>query len=214
MTTAYLRPALFSFLIYGMILALASSCESSSKPSTTDSAATVNTDSIFLAYGQTIAGQTFQQLSGRLQAAMKNGGVQNAVQECQLAASPLVDSLSAVFQAEIRRSALKVRNPANAASPQEKAVLLEYQEQMDQGEKLQPQLHDLGNGQVAFYAPIIAADLCLKCHGKVGETLQAEDYAFIQSKYPADEAIGFTAGDLRGIWSISFAKAATLSQNK
>ena len=144
----------------------------------------------------------------------RHSGVQNAVQECQLAASPLVDSLSEVFQAEIRRSALKVRNPANTASPQEKAVLLYYQEQMDQGKKLQPQLQDLGDGQVAFYAPIIAADLCLKCHGKVGETLQAEDYAFIQNNYPTDEAIGFAAGDLRGIWSISFAKAATISQNK
>ena len=190
-----------------IVLGLAfSSCQSTGETSSTPEAASAP-DSVYLAKGQQIAASTFQSLSGQLQQAMKAGGVQEAVSVCQLAANPIVDSLSQVHQAEIRRTALRVRNPKNAANDAEQAILQDYQSALEEKTAPKPKLVDLGNGQVAFYAPIIAADLCLKCHGIVGETIQEQDYAHIQALYPEDQAIGFQAGDLRGIWSIRMANS-------
>ena len=48
--------------------------------------------------------------------------------------------------------------------------------------------------------------LCLKCHGKIGETLNEDDYTIIKKIYPDDKAIGYDNENLRGIWSIQFEK--------
>ena len=58
--------------------------------------------------------------------------------------------------------------------------------------------------KLLFFSPITTQDLCLKCHGKLGETLAVADYAVIKDLYPADDAIGYASGELRGIWSIAF----------
>lgn len=154
--------------------------------------------------GQNIAMSTFGVLSGELRAAMQRGGVSEAAQYCQLAALPIVDSLSELHHATIRRTSFKIRNPKDAPTAQESEMLAYYQEKIDQDEGLQPEVRREG-GQVHFYAPIMTQELCLRCHGKVGETLKEEDYALIRELYPQDEAIGYQAGDWRGMWSISFA---------
>lgn len=198
------RAIIISILL--MVLSFTTFCCQSNGETPSSTEAENTPDSIFLARGQQIAAATFQVLSGQLQQAMKSGGVQEAVSVCQLAANPIVDSLSKVHQAEIRRTALRVRNPNNTATEAERGILQVYQSELEKKATPQPQLIALGNGQMAFYAPIMAADLCLKCHGTVGETIQEEDYAHIQELYPDDQAIGFQAGDLRGIWSIRLAR--------
>lgn len=200
---------LFSLLISVSIMAIIlilGSCQSESKVINSEEGALP--DSIYIAYGQRIAGTSFQHLSGRLQAAMQTGGVNNAVETCQLAARPLLDSLSKEFNATIRRTALRVRNPNSTPSKQEQAVLQAYEQAKANGQTLQPQVVDQGNGEMAFYGPIMLATLCTKCHGTPGETIAEEDYALIKNLYPSDQAIGYQTGDLRGIWSISFAKNA------
>ncbi|MCB0642928.1 MAG: hypothetical protein KDC44_14870, partial [Phaeodactylibacter sp.] len=72
-------------------------------PETNVDSTQVQPDSLYLERGRTIAAATFTTLSGRLQAAIKSGGVGAAVEVCNLAAMPLVDSLSEVHQAQIRR---------------------------------------------------------------------------------------------------------------
>lgn len=158
----------------------------------------------YLQKGQEIAQATFAALSGRLKAAMQEGGVANAVEYCNVVAYPLVDSLSQVHNAEIRRTSFKVRNPADAPTGAERAVLQAYHDQAEAGEELKPVVKSLDGQGVAFYAPIKIQGLCLSCHGKVGETLQETDYALIKKLYPEDEAVGYELGDLRGMWSVRF----------
>ncbi len=153
--------------------------------------------------GMEIAMSTFKALSTQLKSALKEGGVENAAQYCNTVAYPLVDSLSEVHQATIRRTSRKIRNPKDAPIPREEAMLNTYHDQIEAGQRPAPQVRQLANGEIAFYAPIMMQELCLKCHGKLGETLKAEDYAVIQSLYPEDEAIGYSEGDLRGMWSIT-----------
>jgi hypothetical protein len=47
--------------------------------------------------------------------ALQNGGIDSALQYCNLRAYPITDSLSLVHQASIKRVSTKVRNPRNKA---------------------------------------------------------------------------------------------------
>ncbi len=154
--------------------------------------------------GKTIAQATFAELSSNLAVALSEGGVENAVQYCNLVAYPLVDSLSEVHDAIIRRTSLQVRNPRNQPSQAERVVLQAYHEQATQGDELTPRVERLDNQRIAFYAPIKIQPLCLQCHGKVGEDVQEPDYALIRELYPQDQATGYELGELRGMWSITF----------
>jgi len=159
---------------------------------------------MYLQEGKSIAGATFAALSGQLQKALQEGGVQNAVDYCNVVAYPLVDSLSKVHDATIRRTSLKIRNPKDTLTPHEQVALESYQQKVENGEQLQPSVNLTDAGTVAFYAPIMTMELCLKCHGKVGEELAQADYELIQELYPEDEAIGYSEGEWRGLWSIEF----------
>ena len=154
--------------------------------------------------GMEIAMGTFKALSGQLKAAMQEGGVQHAVQYCNTVAYPLVDSLSGTYGATIRRASNKARNPKDEPTELEATVINAYQNDLNQGTPLKPHIQQLASGEIAFFAPITTQDLCLKCHGKLGETLAVADYAVIKDLYPADDAIGYASGELRGVWSIAF----------
>ena len=148
---------------------------------------------------------TFSTLSAELGKALQEGGVSQAVEVCNIAAMPLVDSLSKVHNASIRRTSLKVRNPKNTPTSDELKVLNGYAKKAGTGGKLEPKIVEV-DGMVSFYAPIMTKPLCLKCHGKVGETLTEEDYVVIKNLYPDDQAIDYGNENLRGIWSIQFEK--------
>lgn len=162
-----------------------------------------NSENTYLEQGQKIARMTFATLSSNLQKAMKAGGVSNAVAYCNLAAAPLVDSLAQIYNVSIKRTALKVRNPNNQPTEQERQQLQSYHKQFDAGKQLKPVVQKLAN-QIAFYAPIHVMPLCQKCHGTLGEELLEQDYETIQRLYPLDRAINYSSGDLRGMWSIVF----------
>ncbi|MDX2067161.1 MAG: DUF3365 domain-containing protein [Haliscomenobacter sp.] len=158
----------------------------------------------YLQKGQMVAQQSFAALSGRLMAAIEQGGIPHAVKYCNAAALPLIDSLSNVHQANIRRTSLKVRNRQDVAQGWEKEVLEAYQGLLAEGKKPAPVVKKLDPKRVAFAAPIFMAQPCLKCHGKLGETLNEQHYAAIKQLYPQDQAIGYVDGDWRGMWSITF----------
>lgn len=158
----------------------------------------------FLEKGTDITTATFSALSGKLKSALQEQGVAGAVNYCKLAAYPLVDSLSMAYDAGIRRTSLKARNPRNKPAEAELPILQAYHNQEANGQALLPQVVAEDANTVAFYAPIIIQPLCLQCHGRLGETLKEEDYAVIRELYPEDEAIGYQAGNLRGMWSVTF----------
>ncbi|GAB4413395.1 MAG: DUF3365 domain-containing protein [Bacteroidia bacterium] len=178
------------------------------RPASQPTALTATEQQHYLSMGQDIVGRSFSTLSSNLQAAMAAGGVTEAVSFCQLAAMPLTDSLSAAMHASIRRSSTRTRNPANAPRAHEQAMLDSFAAQFAAGETPTPQVQPLGLDSVAFYAPIMLLAPCQRCHGIPGQTIDSSDYAFIQARYPDDQATGYQAGDLRGIWSIAFAREA------
>lgn len=159
--------------------------------------------------GVAVTSASFSVMSSRLAAQLQAGGVPAAIDYCSLAAYPLTDSLSAAHSADIRRTALRYRNPANAPSDTERAVLDLFAETLASGDQPRPRAVPQEDGSVMFYAPILLAEPCTACHGVVGEDISENDYALIRERYPDDEATGFRPGDLRGMWSIRFDAAAS-----
>lgn len=173
-------------------------------PSNSDSQMlSIEEQALYTQKGKEIALATFAALSSQLQKAMANGGVPEAIKYCNAAAYPIVDSLSVVHEVKIKRSSLKLRNPKNKATALEQSILKAYQRQE---KELKPIVKSLGNGDIAFFAPIKTQGLCLKCHGRLETDIQTSDYSIIKTYYPEDEAIGYGQNELRGIWSIQFKK--------
>jgi len=193
-----------TFLLFILLFLAVVSCETKEQKQEESPMSADN--SVYLEKGQHIASSTFASLSGKLQAAMKEGGVINAVDYCNFAAFPLVDSLAKAHQADIRRTSLKVRNPENAPTSAERSILEKYTQSAQAGEALKPMVQQVDGQTVVFYAPIQINAFCLQCHGKLGDTLKEEDYDAIHKLYPDDQAVGYAEGDLRGIWSIRFKK--------
>ena len=156
----------------------------------------------YLTKGQNIASSTFVTLSTHLNRALTEGGIPKAIQYCNTATYSLVDSLSNVHNAIIRRTSHKIRNPSNEPSEKELEAL-QYYESSDETQ-LQPFVQKTSNGEVTYYAPIKIQPLCLNCHGKLGMQLTKENYDIIKKYYPDDNAFGYELGNLRGVWSIQF----------
>lgn len=189
------------FTLLATLILLLAQCQSPSGQQTELTAAEKST---FLTKGKKIATETFAELSGRLAEALEQGGVAYAIPFCRQVALPLADSLGQANTATIRRTSLRVRNPADAPLAWEADLLQQFATADEAGEDLQPLVQKLPDGTVVFAAPIRVQPLCLQCHGRLGETLKTADYAVIQQHYPNDQAIGYALGDLRGMWSIQF----------
>lgn len=155
--------------------------------------------------GKTIAQESFKALSGQLKTAMKARGVASAVGFCNVMAMPLTDSLSSTYGAVIKRTSLKLRNPANAPDSMELKMLKIYlQMSRMRNPVMVPKILEKNENEIQFFAPIVIKnETCLKCHGIVGQTVKEEDYAIIKQLYPNDEAINYRMNKFRGMWSIT-----------
>ncbi|PSR14475.1 MAG: hypothetical protein DA408_07510 [Bacteroidetes bacterium] len=196
-----MKPSTLIFILLVTLALLLAQCQS---PSGQPTGLTAAEKSTFLTKGKKIATETFAELSGRLAAALEQGGVAYAVPFCSQVALPLADSMGRANNVIIRRTSLRVRNPADAPLAWETSLLQQFATADQAGEDLQPLVQKLPDGTVVFAAPIRVQPLCLQCHGRLGETLETTDYAVIHQRYPNDQAIGYALGDLRGMWSIQF----------
>ncbi|WP_336508016.1 DUF3365 domain-containing protein [Stutzerimonas stutzeri] len=140
-----------------------------------------------------------QQLMGTVKAAMSEGGPQDAVQACQLLA-PRITNQHSSGAWQVGRTALRVRNPDNAADAWERAVLEQFEQRAAAGERLDTmwQAEQVGS-EWRLMKAIPTAKACLACHGKEIDPPLA---ALIDQKYPQDQATGFSAGELRGAFTL------------
>jgi hypothetical protein len=158
----------------------------------------------FTEVGNRIAKASFESLSGNLKAAAQDGGIENAIRFCNMNALPLTDSLSKTFEAKIKRTSLKLRNPSNEPDSLE-AYMLDLYLQIEKMRKPMVGKTLLArNNDVRYFAPIILQGQCLKCHGSIGSDISDSTYTLLKKHYPNDKAVDFREGKLRGIWSINF----------
>ncbi|MFN4134758.1 MAG: DUF3365 domain-containing protein [Novosphingobium sp.] len=146
------------------------------------------------------------ELQGQLMAAMQAGGPEGAIAVCLQAAPAIAESLSAESGAQVRRIALKERNPAartegalrtrleqlaaNPLSPDGSPATMTWTE----GTGRKARVHWLR-------AIPMKAQPCAACHGtSIAPAVQAR----LAELYPDDKATGFRPGDLRGAIAITW----------
>lgn len=162
-------------------------------------------DSVYLKKGNMIAKISFETISGELQKALANGGIENALHYCNERAYPITDSLATANQVTIKRVSNKNRNPRNQADKMEEYLIKGFGIDLSEGNELSPKMV-LKDDSVIFYKPIITQALCLNCHGTPGKEISFGNDSLIQALYPKDKAVGYQANQLRGLWRIGFKK--------
>ena len=146
-----------------------------------------------------------QTLKKELKAAMKAGGPVKAIEVCNVVAPSIAAAQSKERGLNVRRTALKLRNPNNAPDDFEVKVLEKFAADIAAGKDPKTLAYaeavktDDGT-ELRFMKAIPTGEVCLKCHGG---NVAPEVKAAIGELYPEDQATGFKAGDLRGAFSVS-----------
>ena len=135
-----------------------------------------------------------------LQQALRQGldqGAVEAISACQLKA-PAIAQEQSQGAVRVGRASHRLRNPANVAPDWVAPILSAY---LEDAANRAAQTVVLPGGVSGYVEPILAQPLCLTCHG---ETLAPPVAARIRELYPDDRAVGFEAGDLRGVFWIEY----------
>jgi hypothetical protein len=151
-------------------------------------------------------------LGNEVAVATSKGGADKAVEFCHLKALPLTgEVLSGMPRITgIKRTSLKLRNPANAPDAAEQLALKRVEREIERGvlPKVLLQEVDLpaGKSEWRVYRPIGVAPQCVMCHG-APEAMPPELQKSLKARYPADEATGYTAGQWRGLIRVTVGAA-------
>lgn len=154
------------------------------------------------ARSRALADQLMGELKTELGAAMQRGGPVAAIGVCKTRAPEIASRLSAASGAEVGRTALRVRNPANAPDELERAVLEQFAAELAVAKEppANPpeavfELRAARGIEHRYMRAIPMQPLCVACHGK---TIAPDLTAAIRKDYPDDAATGFEPGQLRG----------------
>ncbi len=160
-----------------------------------------------LTASRAIALKLIASLGAELKAALAAGGPANAVRVCKDVAPALAGELSRTHGARVTRVSLKVRNPLlGTPDAWEQQVLTAFDERAETAEPVASLEYgawvDEPQGRSYRYMKAIPVQpLCLSCHGAV-ESLAPEVASRLQQDYPADRAVGYRLGQLRGAVSV------------
>ena len=147
-------------------------------------------------------------LKSRLQQAIQSGGLEAGVNECQIAAAPIGLALSQNGW-EVGRTALKVRNPNNAADQWEREQLAWFSQLLTKAKQdnlapkrpIETYQYDSESGEFRYMMAIEQGQVCMACHGaNVAPSVKQS----ILKHYPSDQATGFELGELRGAFTLSY----------
>lgn len=143
---------------------------------------------------------------------MAKEGPEKAVDVCHLKALPLTGEIIAGMPriTAVKRTSLKLRNPANAPDEPEKLALERFQRKLDDGTPpnvlVQRLDHSNGKTEWRVYRPVVVLQQCVSCHGPVENQSPALRTA-LQKRYPDDAAVGYKLHDWRGLIRVSVSEA-------
>jgi len=146
-----------------------------------------------------------QQLVAALGEAIQRSGPVGAIEACQLRAPQIAAELGQQHGLEVGRTALRLRNPANAPDQFERSMLEHFERELARGVPAsslsvsRPVPTETG-WRLDWLRPIALQPMCVVCHG---EQLAPELRDELARRYPADQATGFKPGELRGAFTVS-----------
>lgn len=142
-------------------------------------------------------------LAAKLLAAIDQGGPAGAIEVCRVEAPRIAAAASEHTGWAIRRVSLKPRNPKAVPDAWELATLQDFDRRAAAGESpASLERADVvtveGGGKMLRYMRALPTQaLCLQCHGPVAD-LSPGVTAQLKALYPADQAVGYRVGEIRG----------------
>ena len=190
-------------LLFSLILLMFFACTNRQEKKKSEQAGSL--EEVYLEKGRAIVGLAQPELLKNVSKAMGEGGPVHAIDFCHLRALDIKDSLSQANHAEIRRIALKFRNPEDRPRTSlDIEVLNDFQHAVEQGLDTPARVY-VFDDRIEYYQAIpLGSGACLVCHGEPGAEVNEETYAAILERYPNDLATGFALNDFRGSWKITF----------
>ncbi len=148
-----------------------------------------------------------QGLGAALKNEMSKDGPAAAISVCKEIALDIAGRLSRTHGWRVTRVGTRVRNPMlGLPDTWEQQVLARFAKRASQGEPLKGMVHseivsEPHGRYFRFMQAIGVQELCLTCHGPKEQIPEAVRAA-LAKHYPADQAIGYRLGELRGAVSI------------
>ncbi|HKL77076.1 MAG TPA: DUF3365 domain-containing protein [Gammaproteobacteria bacterium] len=148
-----------------------------------------------------------QQLGGELKQAMQEGGPGAGISVCTERAPQITAELSREKGWRVTRVSDQVRNPLlGMPDAWEQEVLAKFRQRAADGASYKGMnysevVKEPGGRYFRYMQAIPLQGQCLACHGPK-EQLAPEVRETLEKRYPHDQATGYSAGDLRGAFSI------------
>lgn len=142
-------------------------------------------------------------LAAKLLAAIDKGGPESAIEVCRVEAPRIAVAASEHSGWAIRRVSLKPRNPKAVPDAWELAALQDFDRRAAAGEspatleKAEVVVVEGGKKMQRYLRALPTQQLCLQCHGAAAELSPAVT-AQLRALYPADQAVGYRVGEIRG----------------
>jgi len=152
---------------------------------------------------ETLAFEASGELLGTLLTEMSNAVFEKEPHEafdlCAGIAQPVTERIRKKHGVDLRRTALRYRNPENAPDDYERA----WMERVVKSGEVPTNPHvEVVGGKLRYLRPIGVAQICTECHGPK-ESLDPRVKELLAERYPNDKATGFVPGDFRGVVSVT-----------
>ncbi len=163
-------------------------------------------DAPWLAEARKVASMVPPKLLQVLTEEIGKGGPQSAIGVCSEKAPQMAKAASEQTGWSIRRVSLRNRNSKAVPDAWERAALEDFDRRVAAGESAATleKWGTVANGdrkENRYMRALPVQQICLACHG-AAETLTPEVKAQLQSRYPADKAVGYSFGQIRGAMTI------------
>jgi len=153
------------------------------------------------------AGEVLTTLGAALKQALAEGDTAAAIAACREIAPAVAGRISRERGWRVTRVGTRVRNPLlGTPDAWEQGVLAAFAERAAAGESYADMTHaevveEPGGRNFRFMRAIGVQPVCLGCHGDPAR-IPEDVRAMLDAHYPADRAVGYAAGDLRGAVSV------------
>jgi hypothetical protein len=167
-------------------------------------------ESAWLGEARQVASAVPPKLLATLSQAIDKNGPEGAIAVCRDEAPKLAKAASEQTGWAIRRVSLRERNPKAVPDAWERAALEDFDRRAAAGESpatLEKAEVVVENGQKMqrYMRALPTQALCLSCHGP-SASLSPAVAAQLNALYPADKAVGYRVGDIRGAMTLKRAQ--------
>jgi hypothetical protein len=159
-------------------------------------------DQAWVADARVVASAVPPKLLEVLNAEIAKGGLASAVAVCNEKAPQMAKAASEKSGWTIRRVSERNRNPKAVPDAWELAALQDFDQRVLAGEKAAnlekfAVVESNGVKEYRFVKALPVQQVCLACHGPA-EKISADVAERLKTLYPADKAVGYSLGQIRG----------------